>query len=264
MGVFRVQRNRGYTVMSNYHLRDKRLSLKAKGLLTQMLSLPEDWDYTLRGLSSINKESIDAIRTAVWELESAGYIVRSQTRDKAGRMGRIEYTIYETPQKAGGKGGEEPGLENPTTEDPPSGNAMQSSTDPMYRELSHREGPDPIHPGNGDTDRIKSRIEFEALVKRYPHDRDVLEEIVSLIAEIESSDKERVRIAGDDFPSKLVRERYRMLDSGHIEYVLECLHRTTTRIRNIKQYMLAVLFNAPATIGSYYTTQVSSDLRRPL
>ena len=74
MAVFRVERNTGYTVMSNHHLRNKELSLKAKGLLSQMLSLPEDWDYTLAGLSYINRESIDAIRTAVWELEKAGYM----------------------------------------------------------------------------------------------------------------------------------------------------------------------------------------------
>ena len=75
MAVFRVEKNKGYTVMSNHHLRNKELSLKAKGLLSQMLSLPEDWDYTLAGLSLINRESIDAIRTAVWELEKAGYIM---------------------------------------------------------------------------------------------------------------------------------------------------------------------------------------------
>ena len=77
MAVFRVEKNRGYTVMSNHHLRNKDLSLKAKGLLSQMLSLPEDWDFTLKGLSLINREQIDAIRAAVRELEQAGYIVRS-------------------------------------------------------------------------------------------------------------------------------------------------------------------------------------------
>ena len=82
MAVFRVERTTGYTVMSNHHLRNKELSLKAKGLLSQMLSLPEDWDYTLAGLSYINRESIDAIRTAVWELEKAGYITRRQGRDE--------------------------------------------------------------------------------------------------------------------------------------------------------------------------------------
>ena len=80
MAVFRVERNTGYTVMSNHHLRNKELSLKAKGLLSQMLSLPEDWDYTLSGLSYINRESIDAIRTAVWELEKARLISRNPTK----------------------------------------------------------------------------------------------------------------------------------------------------------------------------------------
>ena len=86
MAVFRVERTSDYTVMSNYHLRDKRLSLKAKGLLSQMLSLPEDWDYTLAGLCYINRESKDAIRTAIHELEQAGYIHRRQTTDSGGKF----------------------------------------------------------------------------------------------------------------------------------------------------------------------------------
>ena len=87
MPVFCVERNTGYTVMSNHHLRNKELSLKAKGLLSQMLSLPEDWDYTLAGLSHINREKIDAIREAVKELEKAGYIVRSRERDEKAACG---------------------------------------------------------------------------------------------------------------------------------------------------------------------------------
>ena len=98
MAVFRVERNKGYTVMSNHHLRNKELSLKAKGLLSQMLSLPEDWDYTLAGLSFINREKIDAIREAVKELERAGYIVRSRERDEKGRLRDADYVIFEQPQ----------------------------------------------------------------------------------------------------------------------------------------------------------------------
>lgn len=97
MAVFRVEKTGNYTVMSNYHLRDKRLSLKAKGLLSQMLSLPEDWDYTLTGLSYINRESKDAIRTAINELESAGYIERRQTTDEGGKFAANEYIIHECP-----------------------------------------------------------------------------------------------------------------------------------------------------------------------
>ena len=83
MPVFRVERNKGYTVMSNYHLRDKSLSLKSKGLLPQILSLPEDWDYTLSGLCCINRESKDAIRSAVNKWERARYIERTRPRTKA-------------------------------------------------------------------------------------------------------------------------------------------------------------------------------------
>ena len=74
MAIFRIEKTADYTTMSNRHFKDKRLSLKSKGLLSQMLSLPENWDYTLKGLAHINRESIDAIRTAIWELEKAGYV----------------------------------------------------------------------------------------------------------------------------------------------------------------------------------------------
>ena len=132
MAVFRVEKNKGYTVMSNHHLRNKELSLKAKGLLSQMLSLPEDWDYTLAGLSLINRESIDAIRTAVWELEKAGYITRRQGRDEKGKMTAIEYTIYEQPQPPAldcpvleNPTADNPILENPTPDNPTSENPTQ-------------------------------------------------------------------------------------------------------------------------------------------
>lgn len=112
MSVFRIERTKDYTVMSNHHLRDKRLSLKAKGLLSQMLSLPEDWDYTLSGLAYINRENIDAIRQAIKELEAAGYIVRSRKRDEKGRLQGSDYVIYEKPVS------DLPTLENPTLDNP--------------------------------------------------------------------------------------------------------------------------------------------------
>ena len=146
MAVFRVERNTGYTVMSNHHLRNKELSLKAKGLLSQMLSLPEDWDYTLSGLSYINRESIDAIRTAVWELEKAGYITRRQGRDEKGKMTAIEYTIYEQPQPPEldcpvleNPTADNPILENPTTDNPTSENPTQLNKDIQRTNLPKKE-----------------------------------------------------------------------------------------------------------------------------
>ena len=98
MAVFRIERTRDYTVMSNHHLRNHELSLKAKGLLSMMLSLPDDWNYTTRGLAKICKEGVDAIGGALRELETAGYIVRHQLRDRQGRISDTEYVIYEQPQ----------------------------------------------------------------------------------------------------------------------------------------------------------------------
>ena len=119
MAVFRVEKNSGYTVMSNHHLRNRALSLKAKGLLSQMLSLPEDWDYTLQGLARINRESIDAIRQAIRELEQAGYIQRSRERDEKGRLRGADYVIFELPQPV--PASVSPALENPTLENQSSG-----------------------------------------------------------------------------------------------------------------------------------------------
>ena len=97
MAVCRVERTKNYTVMANYHLDDKRLTLKAKGLLSVMLRLPDNWDYTIEGLSQICAEGKAAIRTAIEELEAAGYIVRHQTHGADGAFGGNAYVIYECP-----------------------------------------------------------------------------------------------------------------------------------------------------------------------
>ena len=98
MAVYRVERTRDYTVMSNYHLKDTSLSLKAKGLLSMFLSFPEDWNYSTRGLAAICKEGVDAIGSTIKELEKAGYIIRRQLRGANGRITDTEYIIYEKPQ----------------------------------------------------------------------------------------------------------------------------------------------------------------------
>ncbi len=117
MAVFRVEKSKNYTVMSNYHLRDKGLSLKAIGLLSKMLSLPEEWDYTTRGLAAICKDGVDAIGATLKELEACGYLVRHRLRDGRGRMRDTEYVIYESPDTAL-PDTENPYLDNPDTEKP--------------------------------------------------------------------------------------------------------------------------------------------------
>lgn len=126
MAIFRVAKTRDYTVMSNYHLRDKNLTLKAKGLLSLILSLPEDWNYTTRGLAAICKEGVDSIGAALRELESAGYLTRHRLRDRSGRISDTEYVVYESPHKETeadspdkvSQGTDEPDTASPCTENP--------------------------------------------------------------------------------------------------------------------------------------------------
>ena len=271
MAVFRVEKNRGYTVMSNHHLRNKDLSLKAKGLLSQMLSLPEDWDFTLKGLSLINRESIDAIRTAVWELEKAGYITRQQNRDGKGKMADMIYTIYEQPQprpeaaEEEQPGSENPVLENPTSdnptsENPVSGNPMQLNKDRQIKDPITTDGlttdsipilspPSPLgktaaappeRKGTGAKSQsavavyreiIIDNIEYSHLVQNTRLDRELLDEIVDLLVETVCSARTTIRIAGDDYPAELVKSK-----------------------------LMAVLFNAPSTINGYYTALVAHDM----
>ena len=258
-----------------------------------MLSLPENWDYTLKGLSSINKESIDAIRTAVWELEKAGYITRRQGRDEKGKMTAIEYTIYEQPQPPQLENPttdnpvlENPMSDNPTTENPVSENPTQLNKELLNKDLSNKEVSStysipilstplpegtaaPERKGNGCTNMdavrayeevIKDNIEYAYLIQDRNIDRGMLDEIVSLMLETVCTRRKVVRIAGDDYPAELVKSKFMKLNSSHIQFVIDCMHQNTTKIRNIKKYLLAVLFNAPNTIDSYYTALVAHDM----
>ncbi len=119
MAVFRTVKNGNFTVMSNYHLRDKNLSLKSKGLLSFMLSLPEDWKYSIKGLANVSKDGIYVIRNCVKELEKYGYVQRRKARNDKGQMVDVEYIIYEQPINSKKQPClEKPILGNPTLESP--------------------------------------------------------------------------------------------------------------------------------------------------
>ena len=287
MAVFRIERTQNYTVMSNYHLRDKALSLKSKGLLSMMLSLPEDWNYTTRGLAKICKEGVDAIGGALRELEAAGYIVRHQLRDRQGRISDTEYVIYEQPQPKAPDTSQpdtaSPDTENPYLADPDTGkpaelnieksktqksNTQGSSTDSIpFRATAaarppERKGRDSMSMEEMQDYRelILENIEYDHLCREFETYREDLDEIVELIVETVCARRKTTRIAGADFPHEVVRSRFLKLDSSHIEFVMESLHNNTTEVRNMKQYLLTVLFNAPVTMSNHYTAQVNHDM----
>ena len=287
MAVFRIEKTRDYTVMSNYHLRDMSLSLKAKGLLSLMLSLPENWDYTMKGLARICKDGIDSISGGIRELEAHGYLIRARVRGANGQLGSIEYTILEQPKTPS------PTQENPIRENPIQANPMldapiqenpaqlnkeESSNYPSKTDLSIAQGSSPI-PSSPPTPREKSRIgqdrmqeresyreiileniDYDILTQDEKLDRDRLDELVELMVDTVCSNREMIRIAGDDYPAEVVKSRFLKIDSSHIEYVLDRMRENTTYVRNIKKYLLAALYNAPVTMDSYYTSLVSHDL----
>ena len=284
MAVFRIERTRDYTVMSNHHLRNANLSLKAKGLLSMMLSLPEDWNYTTRGLAKICKEGVDAIGSALKELETAGYIVRRQLRGTNGRITDTEYVIYEQPQPdmshpdTASPDTENPDMVKPDTEKPTELNIEKSNTEKTitygsstdsipFRETAaarppERKGRDAMSVTEIENYRelILENIEYDCLKQRYPLYLDDLNEIVELLVETVCAKRKTTRISGADFPHEIVRSRFLKLDSSHIEFVMDCLQKNTTQVRNMKQYLLAVLFNAPTTMNNHFTSLVNHDM----
>ena len=276
MAVFRVERTKDYTVMSNHHLKNKNLSLKAKGLLSQMLSLPEEWDYSLKGLAKINKESVDAVRTAVLELESTGYVVREQTRAAQGTFSQIEYVIYEIPQL------DSPILENPIQLNTNQENKKESNTEyinyssnpiPSYNPSLEEDTADISDSGrerkgqrinNYDLweKQIKTNVDYESLMINYPYEHQLIDEIISIMVETVMSNRAMIRIVGDDYPFSVVKEKFLQIDYSHMQFIIDCFNEgaRNTEIKNIKQYIKAVIFNAPTTIDSYYTAKVRYDM----
>ena len=216
--------------------------------------------------------------------------VRNRLRDSKGKIVDVEYVIYETPHppEPDGPCEEEPDTEHPDTENPdmdtpglenrPQLNKDKSNPDKSKKDELSTEGSNPVlsspkAPRGSDgmgrarmreresyRELILENIEYDYLIQNHQLDRDRLDELVELMVDTVCSNREMIRIAGDDYPAEVVKSRFLKLDSSHIEYVLDRMRENTTYVRNIKKYLLAALYNAPATIDSYYTSLVSHDL----
>lgn len=296
MAVFRIKKTKDYTVMSNHHLRNTALSLKAKGMLSLMLSLPENWDYTTKGLAAICKDGIDSICSTVKELEKNGYVIRRRLRNTKGHLTETEYTILEYPktqeppdnlpkpenpvleeQSSETPEPDNPILDKPILGSPEQENPAQLNTKELNKEelitdisstnlsisRANIEPSQPSFPGLIDAvdvyrQVIKDNIEYDCLSQSYDVER--LDEIIELMLEVVCSPKKTFRIEKTDFPAEIVKTRMMKINQFHVEYVFECMNRNTVEVRNIKNYLLTVLYNAPATMGHYYQSQVNHDL----
>lgn len=141
MSVVRVHKNSNFTVMSNYHFKEKKMSLKAKGLLSLMLSLPDDWDYSIAGLATLSRDGKDSIMSALGELEKFGYLERTRLTNDKGQFAGVEYNIFESPQEkpVSAKSNEEkPNQENSNSENPAQSNtnSINNLFDLLFIELN--------------------------------------------------------------------------------------------------------------------------------
>ena len=236
MAVIRVEKNKNYTVMSNVHLRDKALSLKAKGLLSLILSLPDDWQYNVKGLAAISKEGRSGITSGLQELEAAGYLERRQvTEDRAQISTEEQITEKQNTDLSKYRFNSFRDAAEISAEE------MRKERE-TYRQL------------------ILENIEYDILCQDRKLRRDDLDEIVEIMVDTVCANKPFIRVSGEDKPADVVKSRLLKLDSGHIQFVLDCMNENTTKVRNIRQYLLAALYNAPVTISNYYTSLVNHDM----
>ena len=279
--------------MSNYHLKDTALSLKAKGLLSMFLSFPDDWNYSTRGLASICKEGVEAIGNTIKELEKAGYILRRQLRGANGRITDTEYVIYERPQPPEPSAPEDAGPEtppdtgapdtalpdtvfpdmvDPDTENRPELNIKKSKTKRSItqRSKTHSFSPPappktPAAPVEGMKEILEKRAEIEEQIEydliADQCNREQLNEFVEIMLEVALSKSPTMKIGRDaEYPTAYVQHRFEQLTSAHIEKVLDGIRENTTRVWNTRAYLLAALFNAPSTTDNHYTMLVNHDM----
>ena len=256
-----VHKYEGYTMMQNHHLRNKGLSLKAVGLLSKILSLPPDWDYSLRGLATLNTDGIDGVRSAMKELEDHGYVVRTQRRDENGRMSKSRYEVYEIPQPRKPTT-EKPSSENPTTVNPTTVNPItesptQINTNQVISQEINNSGNNYQSINLDGMDRMDLRARYEEIIRDnleldvLSQDRRIdisrVNEMVEIMLDAVCSTRPTICINGEDMPQQVVKSRFLKLNSSHIEYVLHAMDECPSDIRNIRAYMLTTLYNASLT-----------------
>lgn len=270
MAVFRIEKTKEYTVMSNHHLHNKKLSFKAKGLLSFMLSLPENWNYTERGLAYFAKDGRDSIRAALGELEEEGYLIRQKKRNSNGTLGEMEYIIFEQPQKKSTEaeetqidgfspGSGKPTLVKPTLENPRLENPTIQSTN--IENTKEQNTYKQINLSVGDVkESIKKQISYEDLLTA--HQKEIVDSLLDIITELKvcAEHGQSIRVGQMDYPPELVLMKLSRIDFFHIEYVIDCMEHHKDKIRNIKAYLQKSILNAPDTMAAYYKAEMQHDI----
>lgn len=281
MAILKNKTQGNYTIVSNGILKNQSLSLKDRGLIITLLSLPDNWAFTINGLSKIIPDGKDSIKNSLKHLEELGYVSKTQSRGEFGKYGNIVIEVHETPIL--------PIVENPLTENPLTENPLTGKPVPenlsQYNNNKYNTNKSIIHQsihpsinnqnvdGLVDMDEsenyiylknlIKKNIEYDILSDQFKDltDKDILDQIVDLITEICSFAKKDILINGNHIPSALVKTKFLKLDSSNIQYVMEELKKGTSKIKNPHSYLISMLYNAQNTQNVHYQSAVNSDMR---
>ena len=245
MSTFRVNKNVNYTVMSNHHLQDKRLSLKAKGLLSYMLSLPDDWDYSLKGLTIGCKDGLDSVRTAVLELEEHGYVRRQKVRNAKGQIIDYDYQVYESPvEDAPAVPGKEGEPSAPSASKSPK-SRMKPCSSP-FLDFPNLAEPNLEKATQQNTNKQNTKRQSTNLSGQTGKTAD----FDQMEAQVREEFRERLEI--DTLAQRYDPDK---LTSQHVEYIFDVLSNTTQPIKNIMAYLRTTILNAPTTMEHYYQAQ---------
>ncbi len=260
MSVHRTDKSKGdYTPMSNHHLRDINLSLKAKGLLSLMLSLPENWNFFAKGLATLCHEGRDSVESGLKELEREGYLLRQRIRSPNGCFSNIQYEIYEEPLPKDKRSAQpKPGKseQDLSKEDVPvSMNQTQLSIEKQTTDKEKEEQNDAYLWRI----RIENNIDYDNMAQRYGE--STIDHLVELMLEVIVSESPYCYIAKEMLPREIVRSRMLKINSDHIEYVLDEVAHTSKKIGNAKAYVLAALFNAPVNMDNHDQFEINKDFR---
>ena len=257
MPKIKVHKNKNYTVMSNYHLRDKRLTLKAKGLMSMMLDFPDTWEYSLNGLVSVCVEEETAVRNALKELKKCGYVKIDKLNPNETGSGRFEYVynIYEKPIK---QDKEKQGVE-------------KQDVDFLQLEFQGLEK----LPLNNDTNKLITNISNikESITQSIYLESDIkaqinydkfedrrIDELAAIMLDVLNTTQKKFKIGREFKDAEHVKYVFLKINEFHIEYVFESLNKNTTDIKNIKSYLITCLYNSVFTIESYYDAKMRHDL----
>jgi len=243
MSVFKVERTHDYTVMSNHHLKNRALSLKAKGLLSLVLSLPDDWDYTLQGLAHISLEKVVAIRKAIIELENEGYITRTRERDEQGRLRGTEYIIGEQPISEK-PALEKPMLENPILDKPTQAKPTLENPTQLNKNI-YNKNKSSMYEEIPQSNQSKEETELTEILQNCE-----LKSFESKTAQMLESAvrvlyyKQSIKLSGAVLPQSEIRNLLRKVNRDTLIDAVEVLRHNENEVQNPQGYLYSVILNA--------------------